>query len=250
MWDKWLRDKMVDGQTMVVPLECWKHFYPGTSNPIMDKYGINNIFLNIEGKSITIIPGPEKGDVRSQEDIYDFWISRTNGGEYVDHPKRSRLVFKLVASISENFKRPNILEVGSNVGRNLNLLYGVGFSGVSGIEINPYTIHRMRSEYPNLKDIQMYCGSIEKSILEVPPQDIIIGMAVFEHLKEESVFPLIQAKGKYVISVSDEVTKSPIHFPRNMGEVFKGKELVNFRCNVEDHDLNTNFITRVIKCQN
>jgi 2-polyprenyl-3-methyl-5-hydroxy-6-metoxy-1,4-benzoquinol methylase len=200
----------------------------------LKKHGIRHKCMWVNDIYFSIIPGPDKKEVHTKDDVYDFWISRTDGVEYIDHPKRSQLILDLIHDIIRPAKPDGILwlkilEIGCNVGRNLahiaNQKYCLG--ELSGIEINPYTIHRMRKEYPNLKNMQVYCGSVEKCIKEIPKQDIIFGMAIFEHIHPDSewVFKEIQKKCKYLISVSDETTKSKIHFKRDFSKVFDNQIL-------------------------
>lgn len=136
---------------------------------------------------------------------------------------RTKLLVNYIKYYS--LKNDSILEIGCNVGRNLNALYNNGFHNLYGIEISKNAIKELRNKYVMLKDCDIQNISVEDYLIkDNDKKDIIFTMAVLQHIPIESewIFESISKKfNKYLITIEDEVWKSERHFPRNYGKVFE-----------------------------
>ncbi len=131
--------------------------------------------------------------------------------------------------ISKHFTTDaKILELGSNVGRNLNHLFNNGYKNLLGIEINEGAIKLMTKEYPGLsKNVGIINNPIEDVIKQFDNEhfDLIFAMAVLEHIHPESrwVFGEMVRTSKNILAIEDEETISKRHFPRDYEIIFGGK---------------------------
>lgn len=120
-----------------------------------------------------------------------------------------------------------ILEVGCNVGRNLNYLCQAGYNNLSGVEISPAAVELLTKTYPELASkATIYNASIEDIIPKFKDNqfDIVYTMAVLEHIHTQSewIFREIQRVTKsYLITIEDEIGLTERHFPRNYKQVFE-----------------------------
>jgi SAM-dependent methyltransferase len=163
----------------------------------------------------------------------------------------------LVETIKK-YAKPNakILEIGCNVGRNLNCLFLAGFRGLSGIEINESAVQLLKQSFPEMADhTSIYNAPVEECIGHFGNDefDIVFTMAVLEHIHRDSrwVFPEIMriAKG-YLVTIEDERGKSWRHFPRNYRRVFETlgmRQIEETRCSEIDglNDSTSSFYARV-----
>jgi len=119
-------------------------------------------------------------------------------------------------------KTDSILEIGCNVGRNLNVLAEAGYTSLHGVEINKEAIVAMKQFFPHLK-ADIHVGALEDLVEDLPKFDVIFSLAVFEHIPTESewVFPEIEEKvKKYLFTIEDEKNSTWRHFPRNYRTFF------------------------------
>ncbi len=118
------------------------------------------------------------------EDCLNYWRNpseRNNPKKYTSHSRRSQF---LVDFFKENNIPLNasIMELGCNVGRNLNFLYNNGYKNLNGIDINPNAIKLMKEYYPNLK-AKTRVGELEKVLVrDKKGYDVIFTMAVLHHI--------------------------------------------------------------------
>lgn len=82
---------------------------------------------------------------------------------YVDkrYDQRGNNILDALSKLNLTHKDPSIMELGCNVGRNLNFLYLNNFKHLNGIEINPHAIECGRKNYPelfNLNTFNIYNG--------------------------------------------------------------------------------------------
>ena len=98
--------------------------------------------------------------------LYDFMSQeRPMGQYYPTAPKwssRSQSIINLLSPLIT--KEDSILEIGCNVGRNLNHLWQAGYKNVSGMEISEHAVKRLRIEYPCLAMAPVDIGPAELSI--------------------------------------------------------------------------------------
>jgi SAM-dependent methyltransferase len=167
----------------------------------------------------------------SRDDIHNFWrnphLEENLPEHYVEAtPERSEFLQGLIDQIAP--PDPAVLEIGCNVGRNLNYLYGNGYHNLTGIEINPTAVAQMREAYPEMAERARIINQPLEEVIEGFADgefDIVFTMAVMVHIHTASdwVFPHIaRACGQYLITVEDEVRDTRRHFTRNYGKLFTG----------------------------
>jgi SAM-dependent methyltransferase len=121
----------------------------------------------------------------------------------------------------------SILEIGCNVGRNLNYFLENGYSNLSGIEINKNAISVMKEAYPNLhRIVDIFNNPVEECVPKMldDSYDCVYTMAVLEHIHYNSEFIFDEIKRiarTHIITIEDEKTSwSNRHFPRNYENIF------------------------------
>jgi 2-polyprenyl-3-methyl-5-hydroxy-6-metoxy-1,4-benzoquinol methylase len=169
--------------------------------------------------------------LKSRKQVQEFWKNPNYANlpeKYLQGKERTDF---LVKKIQENFSTDaSILEIGCNVGRNLNGLYSAGYKNLHGIEINENAIIEMQKHFPKMAEsIKIYNLPAEYAILNIPANsiDVIYTMAVLEHVHEESSFIFQKMKEiakKAIVTIEDEVKASERHEPRNYSEIFNCKK--------------------------
>ncbi|MDQ3968783.1 MAG: class I SAM-dependent methyltransferase [Thermoproteota archaeon] len=190
---------------------------------------------------------------KSKDELQKYWrnsdkMNNNPSGYLQGSSKRSEYLVSLV----KQYVKPDasILELGSNVGRNLNHLWKAGHHNLSGVEINPEALKLMKQNFPHMQVIT-YEGSIEDRIKELGEYDLIFTMAVLEHIHSDSewLFSEMSRKAKrYLITIEGEKKNvSELHFPRNYKNIFEGLGLqqVYEKHLSQKEGLNTNFYARV-----
>ena len=140
--------------------------------------------------------------------------------EYSKHTRRSDYLLSVITKYID--KKETILEIGCNIGRNLNALYKEGYSGLTGIDINTKALKQSKQIYPNLK-ATLINDSIENWAKDKKRYDCVYTMAVMIHLPYESnwVFKEIAKKAKHaLITIEDEENVTWKHFPRDYKKIF------------------------------
>ncbi len=141
---------------------------------------------------------------------------------YIPWPNRSRiLVDQMLRHV--NVARP-ILEVGCNVGRNLAALWTAGYRRLTGLEINPDALMRLREVYPELSTYPMIEGDAEEVLPRLTePFGCIYTMAVLEHFQPGSrVFSDIARLGQQVLAIEPLAHNSGRSFPHDIPAIFQG----------------------------
>ena len=165
---------------------------------------------------------------------------------------RSKLVYELIGSIL-NTKDIRILELGCNVGRNLDYLLTKGYVNLTGIEISNHALQTGKKIYPLLfADCKYVNGPIEEILPQLEPFDIIFSLATLEHIHHKTannVFDSIAKQSTWIITIEDEKTHSPRHFPRNYKKIFekRGFNQIYEKTNLQDYYLSSSFIARMFK---
>lgn len=163
------------------------------------------------------------------EQAHKYWTrpddGRNDPNRYVaDRLDRSEfLASKIEALVC---KDDPILEIGCNAGRNVAFLNRLGYSNITAIEISADAIAVMANTYPGLPDrVRIIQGAVENVIQEFSNRQFTLAfsMAVFEHIHSASewVFPEITRIASTIVTIEDEYTVSPRHFPRNYKKVFE-----------------------------
>lgn len=121
----------------------------------------------------------------------------------------------------------SILEVGCNVGRNLNYLFESGFHHLEGIEINERVVRQLRSSYPEMaQEATIHNAALEDVIGDFSDAqfDVVFTMTVLMHIHPDSewIFPEIARIAKdRLITIENEGSLSWNHFPRDYRKVFE-----------------------------
>lgn len=167
---------------------------------------------------------------KSRDELHSFWRNpdKHNRPEgYVEGMERSKQLLELIKKAGLDSKS-RILEIGPNVGRNLNYLFENGFSNLAGIEINSEAVRLMKEKYPEMSaKAQIYNQPAEEKIKEFANEefDLVFSMAVLEHIHEDSAWifgEMARIAGKVIITIEDESGASWRHFPRNYKAIFEG----------------------------
>ena len=165
-------------------------------------------------------------DVISLEEFHEYWMNPIqHPTAYLNKPIRSQTLLKIIKRHSKPHDK--ILEIGSNIGRNLKHLFDTGYRNLHCVEINPEAIIQMKHFFPEVAEItEIYVDTIENVIIDFEDEqfDTVYTMAVLEHIHPESewIFPEIaRITGNNLITIEDERRESWNHFCRNYKDVFK-----------------------------
>jgi len=189
---------------------------------------------------------------KSKDELLKYWRSsnekNTNPSNYLHGNKRSEYLVSLVKRYVNS--DASILELGCNVGLNLNHLWKAGYRNLTGVEVNPEALQLMRQNFPDMQVIS-YEGAIEDRIKELGEYDLVFTLAVLEHVHNDSewVFSEIaqKAKGHLITIEGEERIDSKLHFPRNYKNIFESMRFqqVYEKKLGQKEGLNTNFYARV-----
>jgi SAM-dependent methyltransferase len=166
-----------------------------------------------------IVPVPQLYDYMSQD--------RPFGQFYSTAPKwssRSQTILNVVSSLITH--EDSILEIGCNLGRNLNHLWQAGYRNLSGMEISEYAVNRLRKEYPCLAATPVDIGPAERSIQNYCSDsvDLIFTMAVLEHLHPDNkrLFgDIARVARKYVLAIEPrQGRRSHMQYPWDIKNEF------------------------------
>jgi len=190
----------------------------------------------------------------SLQKCQNYWSNpplHNKPNNYLGFELRSQFLLSLIRECIT--KDDKILEIGCNVGRNLNILQLNGYKKLCGIEICTEALELLSQTYPNLVgNCQLYNSSIEDVIGSIPDQEYgaVFTLAVLEHIHPDSnwVFPhMVRITKKYLITIEDEQCYSWRHFPRNYKKVFESlgmRQVKEVHCD-SSVALNSNFVARV-----
>jgi len=119
-----------------------------------------------------------------------------------------------------------ILEIGCNVGRNLNGLFNAGYKRLFGIEINPEAVKLSKEYYPEMNSAAHIVNeTIENTVGYISENefDLIFTLAALVHIHTDSdwIFKEIVFGTKNIIVLEQEIGgRSDRHFLRNYEDVF------------------------------
>jgi len=196
---------------------------------------------------------------KTLDEIYDYWNNPDEHNHYTRYlpnevtNKRSRLLLDVFGRYVN--KDYSILELGCNVGRNLNFLYKNGYSKSSGIEINSDAYEHIYTTFPEMaKHSKFFHSTIEDIIKTFDNKqfDVVYAIAVLEHIHIDSEWTFEEIKritNKYIILIEDETGTSSRHFPRDYKKIFTEmgcKQIYKKQCNIEN-GLNEHFTVRVFE---
>lgn len=153
------------------------------------------------------------------------WDGRNAPEEYLSGAEKSELLLRLVRQVLHT--DASLLEIGCNVGRNLNYLFSAGFADLTGIEISKQAVHLLKATFPEMaQQIQIYNAPAENvlPILDAASFDLVFTMAVLEHIHQDSEWlfrEIARVAKQYLITIEDEEHISWRHFPRNYRKIFE-----------------------------
>ncbi len=165
----------------------------------------------------------------SREELAEFWRNPPNARNKPDAyrraPGRSEFLVDLLSQHAP--AGSSVLEIGCNVGRNLNALYKAGYGPIAAIEISEPAIKEMKVAFP---DLAAAANILNKPVEEAIPEledgayDVVFSMAVLLHIHPDSdwVFEHIARVTKSVlVTIEDESTSNTRIFPRKYKEIFE-----------------------------
>jgi len=168
----------------------------------------------------------------SREKVHSYWkddvnlLTNPNNPEgYRNESHRSEFLYEQIKSLNVTHD-DTILEIGCNIGRNLNYLYQQGFHNLHGIEINPHAILLMKKYYPEMASHStILVGSVEDKIKEIKEKQMLVtfSMAVLEHIHPTSDFifaEMSRITSHYLMTIELENSYTPKVYPRDYGKIF------------------------------
>ncbi|WP_200816610.1 bifunctional 2-polyprenyl-6-hydroxyphenol methylase/3-demethylubiquinol 3-O-methyltransferase UbiG [Halobacillus sp. Marseille-P3879] len=164
-------------------------------------------------------------DKKSIQEIHDYWMNSSTPDRYANKIERSEFLTKYVQKYIA--KKGRILEVGCNVGRNLNHLYEQGYDRLSGIEISDEAVEALKKTYPMMAaQADIFHTPIEDIVTKMRTNSfhLVFSLAVLEHLHPDSewVFEeLARISRAYIITIEAEQAENWRLFPRNYKTIFE-----------------------------
>jgi 2-polyprenyl-3-methyl-5-hydroxy-6-metoxy-1,4-benzoquinol methylase len=166
-------------------------------------------------------------------------------------PRRGDLLLQLLDSCS--LDDPSILEVGCNVGRNLECLRQAGYTRLAGIEINQDAIDLLQRQFPQLAETaSITISPVEEAIVKLNKSsfDVVFSMAVLVHIHTDSdwVFAeMARVARRNIITIEDELNCTERHFKRNYKTIFEahGFRQLNERDCKDIEGLDASYTARV-----
>lgn len=166
--------------------------------------------------------------LRSREELHAFWrepdeVNRPE--QYAIPVERSRFLVNLLDWYCTPSDR--ILEIGPNVGRNLEHLRNAGYHRLEGIEISESAVAALRATYPDLAaTATIHNAPVEDVIKDLADSsfEAVFTMAVLEHIDTDSEWifaEMVRISRRILITVEDEGGRSSHHVPRNYRTVFE-----------------------------
>lgn len=167
---------------------------------------------------------------KSRTSLHHFWRDPNHGQnkpqDYLNAPEARG---RFVAELSEKHipDRVRVLEIGCNVGRNLNSLRLAGWTDLSGIEISESAVNVMKQAYPEMAArATIYNAPVEDVIKQFADRqfNVVFTMAVLEHIHPDSewVFAeMARITDKLLITVENESRSSWRQFARNYRSIFE-----------------------------
>lgn len=196
--------------------------------------------------------GADLWDKLSRSDVHEYWRSRGATRPACERPpgrdERSTRRDEVAATENapENYlsrigwsvlaaewlestgieRHAPIIELGSNVGRNLAYFHRRGFVRLTGIELNPTAVSLMGACFPETAALtKTHVGAIEDVLPECPDDAfeacVTMGTFMCVHPSSEAVFGHVsRVTRRYLLTIEDETNDGPRYCPRNYARVF------------------------------
>lgn len=189
----------------------------------------------------------------SRDELASYWSRPPSKGNqpeaYAAATERSDYLVDLLQR--QAISAGPTLEIGCNVGRNLNALRNGGFPSLSGIEINAGAIDAMGQHFPDLLlDATILNEPVETALPKLGDRqfDLTFTMAVLLHIHPDSewVFDdMLRVTDKHLIVIENENQSSYKIFPRNYREIFESRGAVQIY--EEPVEALPNYVSRVFR---
>lgn len=163
------------------------------------------------------------------KDLLSYWLrpdDEINKAESYQGPmSRSIYLGNLIKEFCGGVS--SVLELGCNIGRNLNYLCQELSLNVSGVEISDHALSLMHQFYPLLKSIKIFSGDMTSVITEIPDKsyDVVFSMAALMHLHpdtpEDFWKHVVRVAKKHIITIEYEGYGSDRSWPRNYQKLFE-----------------------------
>ena len=128
--------------------------------------------------------------ILSREDLYLYLSQeKPDGNFYPSAPQRSSRSQSIINILGPLItKEDRFLEIGCNMGRNLNHLWHAGYCNLRGVEFCEHFVTRLREVYPALAGVPVDVGPAEVVIRGFPDRafDVVFTMSVLEEVHPES----------------------------------------------------------------
>jgi len=205
------------------------------------------------GRKIALALYPE-----SRNTLHQYWReprdeSNLPQNYLVGRQVRSQLLVKMIREYASPSAK--ILEIGCNVGRNLNYLFEAGFKNLAGIEISQKAVQLLNQAYPEMAhSARIYTAPVEEVIKSIEDGEfnVVFTMATFGHIHTESEWifgETVRITKDSLITIEAEGVRYWGHYPRNYRKVFESlgmKQVEVIDCSkVEGYS--TNHMARVFK---
>lgn len=165
----------------------------------------------------------------NQQECFEYWRNPVPLDYPIEYRNNGQETSEFVLSIFDRYvdKDDKILEIGCNVGRNLNELHSNGYSKLEGIEIYSKAVKLSKQYYKSLAlECKIHNVPVEGIIATLPTRkyDVIYSVCVLEHIHYDSdwIFPhMVRIANGLIITIEDEVSISFRTFPRNYKSIFE-----------------------------
>ena len=167
-------------------------------------------------------------EIVPRQELYRFLLQEKPIGQYYPTAPqwswRSQTIINMLSPFIG--KEDSILEIGCNLGRNLNHLWQAGFTRLHGMDISEHSVKRLRALFPGLADVIIDIGPAEMSIQEMKDNsvDVVITMATLEELHPESRFlfrEIARVARCYVLAIEPrEGRRSHMQYPWDIKNEF------------------------------
>jgi SAM-dependent methyltransferase len=147
----------------------------------------------------------------SHDDLLAYWAcpadTKNSAEDYLTPVGRSEYLGGVIETHCPN--TASALEIGCNVGRNLNYLATVQGMKVAGIEYSDHAIRLLRQTYRGLDESTVYSGDAVQQIKRIDDKsfDLVFSMAVLMHLHpstpDEFFVDLARVARKHLIFIEN-----------------------------------------------
>ena len=194
---------------------------------------------------------------KSRAELHSYWKQPWDGSNLPQGYLNGEAKSKFLGEIIKRYAAPDakILEIGCNVGRNLNYLFSSGFYRIYGIEISENAVDLLKRSFPEMaENVEIYNMAVEEKIKDFQDNefDTVFTMAVLEHIHPESkwIFPeMVRIAKDYLVIIENERRRSWRHFPRNYRKIFEPlgtTQVEQINC-CDVHKLSKSYVARVFK---